>query len=118
MHLRLVFIIIMICSLTGCTGYKKLTVSFKDGSGFYEGMEIKLNNQKIGNVFKIKLHNKKILTRIKLDNKIKIPSGSQFIIYEPLIGDAFIKVELSENKTFLTSRDTVNGIVKPVRVGQ
>jgi hypothetical protein len=118
MPLKLFLLLSVACILVGCSSFSKLTIAFKEGDDFYKGIKIELKKQKIGYVSSVKIYKEGILLKIKLDDKIKIPVGSQFIMYEALVGNPSIEVLLSDNKIFLSSKDTVQGIFKTIRVGQ
>jgi hypothetical protein len=115
MPLKYSTIFLLVSFSLGCSSYNRLNVAFKEGF-LYEGVEVKLKDQKIGSVFNLISNKESILAQIKFNQDIKIPIGSQFILYEPLIGDPTIKIVLAENKTFFSSKDTITGIFKHAKL--
>ncbi len=113
MSLNQFLIRILITVSSGCSNYSKLTLSFK-GADVYNWIDVESNHKKIGHIAKLKFNNEAILAIIRIDNKLKIPVGSQFILHQVLVSDPYIEVVFSNNKTFLTAKDTIIVDIKPM----
>ncbi len=87
----------------------KLSVLFDNVSNLEKGADVKLHGITIGEVTNMELLGDSVLVDIKLNKEQKIPVGSKFSILNPLIGNASVIIEPSEQKVFLKTEDTVKG---------
>ena len=87
----------------------KLSILFDNVSNLGKGAEVKLHGITIGEVTNMELLGDSVLVDIKLNKEQKIPVGSKFSILNPLIGNALVVIEPSEQKTFLKQIDTAKG---------
>ena len=107
---HLIFCIVAI-SLFACTHSNKLTVAFTEVRSLKKGSKVYAGEKIVGQVKSWNpSHNLDIIfIELQIANKIQIPKGSIFYIDENLIGDSQIMVEYSNNKSYLSNKDTCMG---------
>jgi hypothetical protein len=57
-----------------------------------------------------------IFAVINLSKGMKVPTGSKFYIEERVLTNSVIKIEFSKEKTYLTSKDMIQGSFKPIPI--
>lgn len=108
--MRLVTITILTVALFSCRrDDNKLTIVFDNVEGLEKGGDVYYKGIKVGEVIRLDLFQNKVVTDIRLKDRIRIPVNSKFIINPSVIGSAHITIEPSTQTAFLSSRDTVAG---------
>ena len=108
--MRLVIIFILSLALFSCRhDANKLTILFDNVEGLENGGEVYYRGIKVGEVTHLDLFRDKVAADIKLQDSIRIPVDSKFIINPSVIGPAHITIEPSVQTAFLSSKDTVTG---------
>jgi ABC-type transporter Mla subunit MlaD len=77
--------------------------------GLKEGADVYYKGIMVGKVTHLDLFNRKIIANIRLQDSIRIPVGSRFIINPSVFGAAHITIEPTSTSAFLSSEDTVKG---------
>ena len=90
----------------------KVLAVFEKARGVEEGIKVKSNGIEIGTVTKIDLAaNGKLVVELCIDPKYKIPKNSTCMVSTPvLFGDKVIEVTYSQEQTFCTNNDTIQGV--------
>ncbi|MFT3980805.1 MAG: MlaD family protein [Ferruginibacter sp.] len=112
MHIlkRLLFIIVLLQSLTGCFRKKdRLFIVFDRVDGLVEGSAVFNRGLTIGTVQKMDLWKNKVLVEIELDNNVKIPAQSGVTIKQSVLNPSIIDIEYYDTTAFLSNKDTLTG---------
>lgn len=109
MATRLILIVGVTLCLTSCMHKSNLTILFDRVDGLEVGSKVYNKGIEIGDVTRIDLFGNKVLTEIRLNDKINIPISSAFIINQNLLGTTSINVDYSDKQQFLSSGDTSLG---------
>ena len=109
--LRYFISFILTLTLFACShdNKNKVTVLFDRVDNIEKGSKVYLKGFPVGEVIHLELFGDSVLVDIKLADSVNIPVDSKFIINPALIGNSTISIEPSDNKTFLTNKDTING---------
>mgnify|MGYP000495228363 CR=1 FL=1 len=112
--MRLGAIVIFILSLLSCYHNKnnRLTILFDNVEGLKEGAFVYYKGIIVGEVIKFSLNIPKdqVAVDIELNDSIRIPAESKFILNPSVIGSAHITIEPSSQTAFLSSHDTITGV--------
>jgi ABC-type transporter Mla subunit MlaD len=107
--MRLITITILTLALFSCRNANRLTILFDNVEGLENGADVYYKGVKVGKVTRLDLFHNEVVTDIKLQDGIRIPVGSKFIINPSVIGSARITIEPSMQTTFLSPKDTMTG---------
>ena len=108
--MRLINITISLVILLSCGRQKnQVNVLFDNVEGLEEGSDVYYNGLVVGNVSKLSLDDEGVLANIYLQDSLRIPVGSNFIINPSILGSAHITIEPSVAKEYLTIEDTALG---------
>lgn len=104
--------LLLLVFFTSCSNKKRtdLNIIFDRVDNVVVGTELRMHGYTIGEVTSLKLLDRGVLVGVRVNQKIKIPIGSEFTITSSLIGASTINVEPSATDIFLTQKDTANGI--------
>ena len=109
--MRLISVTILAVILFSCKNdnQSRLTLLFDNGEGLQTGSEVYLRGIKVGEVTHIDFLQNKIVTDIRLEDSVRIPVNSRFIINRSVFNHHHITIEPSNYTSFLTSKDTIIG---------
>ena len=108
--MRLIIILISTLALFSCRrDANKLTILFDNVEGLENGGQVYYRGIKVGEVTHLELFRDKVVADIKLQDSIRIPVDSKFIINPSVLGPAHITIEPSVQAAFLSSKDTLTG---------
>ena len=111
---KIVFGIVLII-LQSCNSKKsyELNVTFPNVEGLTTKSNVQSNGLEIGYVKKMKLINDGVLVTVAIEDSVKIPENSTFLLKEPgLMGDKCIDVVLNKtSKVNYKENDTIKGAV-------
>lgn len=85
-----------------------------DASGLDEGDPVTVAGLKVGKVGELKLMGRKVLVKVRMDKKVKVPKDSKFVV-ETLgaIGEKGISIRLGKGLGWVEPGDTLLGKVGP-----
>lgn len=89
-------------------------VVFDNVSGLTTSTPVTVNGLQVGQVYSIQMdpnNPKRVVTIINMNNSIDIPIGSKFEMDDPMLGSAYIILDLNlEEKRYYNDTDTIIGI--------
>jgi hypothetical protein len=120
MRIHSIIIILLGLILNSCSHSDKLTISYTGGGSLPIGTKIQAGTKEIGSIRSYSSNKEAdtLFVTIELKPGVKIPVDSQFFIYENLLGPSRMVVNYSKEKTFLTSKDIVFAIFKPMQLNK
>lgn len=99
--------------LSSCSEEKSnhIVIKFENGDDLFEGALVRLNGLDVGKIESVKLNQHyEVCAQVKIDENIKIPTNSIFILDNESIFSSGIKVKPGNAKKFLKDNDTIMGI--------
>jgi phospholipid/cholesterol/gamma-HCH transport system substrate-binding protein len=107
---KILFGLLLTIAFASCLSKQnKYTISFDRVDGLQEGSDVSNKGFAIGKVKHIELFGNRVLVDIKLNDKIKVPQQSIFLLKENLLGASFVDIEYSDKINYLSSKDTAIG---------
>jgi ABC-type transporter Mla subunit MlaD len=107
---KLLFGLLLIMSIVGCfSKQNSYKISFERVDGLQEGSIVFNKGFKIGKVTNIDLFANNFLVEVKLNENVKIPEQSMFLIKESVFSASCVEVEYSDSRNLLSTKDTVLG---------
>ncbi len=99
--------------LSSCSGEKSkhIVIKFETGDDLIKGALVTLNGLNIGKIESVELNQKyEACASVQIDNEIKIPKDSQFILNNESFFSTGLKVEPGKSKSYLQNNDTILGV--------
>ncbi|MBF9140348.1 MlaD family protein [Hymenobacter properus] len=111
MHACKIFFISTIVCLSACHRNRSIiSVGYKDGGNLQRGDKVLLNGFTVGEVLDYHFVPKTVFVDLLMEDGVKIPFNSRFIINKSLLGSSSIIIKPSSSDKFITNMDTVMGV--------
>ena len=111
MGISKILIVFAIICLSACSRNKLIvSVGYQDGGNLQKGDKVLLDGIAVGEVVGFHFVPKMVFVDLSMDEGIKIPLSSKFVISKSLLGSASIIIKPSLKTKFITNADTVLGI--------
>lgn len=109
--LKTIFAFAVLAFATACgSGDYQLCVIFDNVEGLKENAEVLVNGLEVGKVENMALVRNGVAVTMSIDDKHKIPAGSQFDLESPsFLGDRHVIVKAGNGKGILKDGDTIQG---------
>ena len=105
------FIIAIIFCVSACQRSESIiSVGYQDGGNLQKGDKVLLDGIAVGEVLEFHFAPKMVFVDLSMEEDVKIPLKSQFVINKSLLGSASIVIKPSRDTKFITNADTVVGI--------
>ncbi|MDO7851885.1 MlaD family protein [Hymenobacter convexus] len=106
-----IFVFAAVTFLSACQNNKSIiSVSYEDGGNLQEGDKVLLEGIAVGEVSKFHFVPKKVFIDLSMEQGVKIPLNSQFVVNKSLLGSTCIIIKPSHETAFISNMDTVMGV--------